>query len=345
MSESENTFMNDFKKFLTTIQYINGPTNIHRNTLFEKLYKQSFNVNVTNNLLNNKKEWIQLFNKIKNRIKPIPYSFKDTTNSTFNKFRKLYNDIVDLLEKSYFIIIQNIEQNIEQNKYNPITLKNITLAELFKKNSQYNIENIYNLIENTNTNTNTNTNETLVSYYKKMLQKQLTKKKITTTNNNNNKNESKYKYNYDESKYKYNYALSQNNKILIKVRQIRIPFTPSELNISSLFYNLRKCVQAFVLLRNAIKYYYLSKNSIVNEELRTNLLVLIKTLQGSISRSNTLNNNQEKKRVVIRKEFKKRMLKNENINHNFVNEYNNESKSESGTQLRNSIRKELEINI
>ena len=337
-NESENTFMNDFKKFLTTIQYINRPTNIHRNTLFEKLYKQSFDVNVTNDLLkdNNKKEWIELFNKIKNRVKPIPYSFKDTTNSTFNKFCKLYNDIVDLLEKSYFIIIQNIEQN----QYNPITLKNITLAELFEKNSQYNIENIYNLIENTNT------NETLVSYYKTMLKKQLTKKKITTTNN---KNESQPK-SQPKNESKYNYALSKNNKILIKVRQMRIPFTPSELNISSLFYNLRKCVQAFVLLRNAIKYYYLSKNSIVNEELRTNLLVLIKTLQGSISRSNTLNNNnnnREKKRVVIRKEFKKRMLKNENINHNFVNEYNNESKSnkESGTQLRNNIRKELEINI
>lgn len=322
----EDSFYENFVKLLKNQNF---ETN---SNLFKVLYKYSKNKNTKNKisikLLQEKNKWIPLFNKIKENITFINKLYTDypIQNTTFNKFTNLYNDILKLIE-SYFKIIESIKEN----KY-----IYINFLIIFDEDNKFNIENIYSLIEETNR--SINTKNILSKYHDSMISKQKSKKNKTTTKNETpTKNESKY-----------DYALNKSNKYLVKFRRVSLKSFikgSDKLEISELFYNLRKVVQILVLLKPTIKYYYNSRNYIVNEDLRSNLLTLIKVLQGSVSRSNKLTDpNKETERTKIRNEFKRRMLDNLNNNYNFINKYKNENNKQLGRNFRSKIKENLELN-
>ncbi len=312
----ENNFITNFQKLLENVNYTTNTD------LFIKLYKIAYSKRniekISSKLLEpkNKELWIPLFYKITQKIKPIDTSFLDIQNSTFNHFAQLYNHLYELLQP-YFIIIKNIDTN---------QYVNVNFLILENNDSVYNIENIYSLIENTNR--TVNKKNILLTYHDEMVRKQKTKK----SKSEEVKNESKY-----------DYALNQSETFLIKVRRLRLSMKRSEdtLKISELFYNLRKCVQVLVLLKHTIKYYYKYKNNVVNENLRLDLLTLIKTLQGSISRSNELNNEKrEAERKEIRNAFKRRFLNTLNNENDFVYNIPPNSKNKA-IALREGLKEEL----
>lgn len=341
-----SNFMDDFTKLLTTIQYNNENKNGEKENLFFNLYKKAFSEDYVEDvckiLLNNqnKEKWIPLFNNLKKNIKEIPESFSNSNalglgNTTFNKFKDLYNQLYQLLQIHFNVII-----NIEKNSYKPI---NFLL--LYNNNSKYNIENMYSLIELTDR--TVNKNHYLKKYYLKMVNEQKSKIKKNT---NPNKNKYVKKSNSDilpKDKSKYDYALNKDDKLLIKVRKLQFSLKNNEvLNIGEYFYNLRRIIQVFIILKNSIKYYYISKDYIINENLRTNLLVLIKTLQGTISRSNELNDKEEEKnRINIRSAFKRRMLNSTKEGNNFVHNYENSNNQALGSKFKENIIYKLETRV
>lgn len=322
----EDSFYENFVKLLKNQNF---ETN---SDLFKLLYKYSKNKNIKNKisikLLQEKNEWIPLFNKIKENITFINKLYTDypIQNTTFNKFTNLYNDILKLIE-SYFKIIESIKEN----KY-----IYVNFLILMDEENKFNIENIYSSIEKTNR--SINTKNILSKYYDSMINKQKSKK-----NKKSEKSDTPIK---NESKY--DYALNSNQKYLVKFRRVSLKSFikgSDKLEISKLFYNIRKITQVLVLLKNTIKYYYDSKKYIVNEDLRTNLLTLIKTLQGSISRSNKLNSEKrENNRTKIRNAFKRRFVDGENNNYNFIHQYKNENNKQLGSNFRSKIKENLELN-
>jgi hypothetical protein len=347
-------FIENFKTLLTTIQYNNNRNNdkqynnrngnndnnkIKKN-LFQKMYQKAFSEiyaeDVCILLLNNKKVWIPLFNHLKSNITLIPDSFTNTYDTIFNKFTRLYNQICELL-KVYFTSIENIEIN------NNVP---IDFRFLYSDKSKYHIENIYSLIELTDR--TLNQKHTLKSYYNSMLRLQKTKKKVIKNNIENKYvpkeiNRESSKSTKNESKY--NFALNESKTLLIKVRKSqKLLFKDEQLNIGLLYYNLRRIVQVLVILKNTIKYYYASKKYIVNKNLRTNLLTLIQTLQGTISRTNKLENEgKERNRLAIRSAFKRRLLNSSLNGNDFVhNSLSNMNKS-LGVDFRKKITTTLEF--
>ncbi len=338
-------FMKNFETLLTKIQYDNKKENNKKENkksknLFQNLYQKAFSKSYAENICillldnKNKKKWIPLFNNIKKNINPISESFKNSTDTIFNKFLELYNEICKLLEV-YFNIIKNIELNNDES---------INFRILYNNKSKYNIENIYSLIELTDR--TINKESILKYYYVFMLNLQKTKKNIVIKNENENKyvkKEVNDKLPKNESSY--NYALNKNKTLLIKIRKARLSLSNETLNIGFLFYNLRRMVQVLIILKNSIKYYYLSKNYIINQNLRSNLLTLIETLQGTISRSNELNDpEKEKNRIAIRNAFKRRFLNSSLNNNNFVHNSTNNVNKLIGLEFKKNIRNELEMN-
>ncbi len=329
----ENSFYKNFETLLTNEQFeIN-------NDLFKLLYKHSKNNSTKNKisikLLKEKNKWIPLFNKVKENVTFINELYTDfpIQNTTFNKFKDLYNHLLKLIEP-YFKIIESIEQNNYVYKNSSI---------LMDKNNN-DIENIYSCIEKKNKNNESNENNILSEYHKKMIEKQ----KKQNGENGGKKNESKY-----------DYALNASEKYLVKFRRVSLKSFikgADKLEISKLFYNIRKITQVLVLLKNTIKYYY---NNVVNQDLRINLLTLIKVLQGSISRSNEIKEDEEEskegegekkkgskenERIKIRKAFKQRFLNDENNNYNFINQYNSENNKQLGRNFRSKIKENLKLN-
>lgn len=322
----ENNFITNFQKLLENVNYTTNTD------LFIKLYKIAYskrNIEKISSKLfepENKSQWILLFNKITQKIKPIDKSFLDIQNSTFNNFAQLYNHLYELLQP-YFIIIKNIDTN---------QYINVNFLILENNDSVYNIENIYSLIENTNR--TVNKKNILLTYHDEMVLKQKTKKMKREEANGKTGEEVK-----NESKY--DYALNSTKNFLIKVRRLRLSMKRNEdtLKISELFYNLRKCVQVLVLLKHTIKYYYKYKNNVINENLRLDLLTLIKTLQGSISRSNELNNEKkETERIKIRNAFKRRFLNTLNNENDFIYNIPPNIKNKA-IALRESVKGNLDI--
>lgn len=339
-------FMKNFEILLTSIQYNDKQINkesIKKKSLFQKLYQKAFSENYAEEVCillledKNRKKWTVLFEDLQKKMNLIPDSFTNSSNtSIFNKFKNLYNKIYKLLE-IYFKIIKNIKSNDNYNN-------DINLRLLYNDKSIYNIENIYSLIELTNR--TVHVKETLSFYYKSMLELQKTKKKKVIKNEDENKyvpKEVNNKLPKDESKY--NFALNQSEQLLIKVRKLRFSLKGDEqLNIGLLYYNLRRIVQILVILKNTIKYYHVSKNYIINENLRTNLLTLIQTLQGTISRSNELEDpEKERNRLAIRSAFKRRLF-NESLNENdFVHDSINNANKLLGLDFRKKAKNNLEF--
>lgn len=332
-------FMDNFKILLTTIQYndnSNEEKKGKKKNLFQKLYQNAFSESYAEEvcilLLNNKKIWIPLFEHLKNNIQIIPDSFTNTYNTTFNKFTNLYNKICKLLEV-YFEIIKNIEINNNE----PIDFR-----LLYSDKSIYNIENIYSSIEETDR--TLNKERILKFYYQSMLNLQKTKKKVIINNTENKYVPKEVNNKLPKNESKYNFALNDSKTLLIKVRKMRLSLEGDQLNIGLFYYNLRRIIQVLVILKNTIKYYYASKKYIVNENLRTNLLTLIQTLQGTISRSNTLNDSEkEKNRLAIRSAFKRRLLNSSLNGNNFVHNSTNTMNKSVGLNFRKKITNTLEF--
>jgi hypothetical protein len=133
----ENSFYDHFVKLLKNKKF---ETN---SDLFKLLYKHSKNNSTKNKisikLLKEKNKWIPLFNKVKENITFINELYTDfpIQNTTFNKFKDLYNNLLKQIE-SYFKIIESIEQN----KY-----IDVNFLILMNEDNKFNIENIYSSIE------------------------------------------------------------------------------------------------------------------------------------------------------------------------------------------------------
>ncbi len=283
--------------------------NVNKEKMYEKMCENE------NNIIKLLKE--NKIEKITNKFDDVIFGKEDTI---YNKFRKKYNEICDNYNDFFNnIIINNIF--VYNNSYET------TINKLY--------ENIY---EPKN---NEPKNDNLASYYNEMYKNQLTKKnQLKNKNQLTNKNENK------PDKSKYDYSLNKSKIYLVKFRKMYKGLLMGEkekLEITKIYLNLKKVIQALYLLKPFLKYCH---NNIVNEDLRLELLTLISTLQGIISRSNhsKLSNKNKKNQINIRKAFKNRILNNIN-NNNFIHNYETNNNKKIGIKFKNNTLKELELNL